>query len=691
MLLKHNLINLNLNNYVYVFNDICTIFQASMQKSLYLPRFCYHVKLKLAGNCRLCLVEDLALLKPVIACATLINNNANILTNSSLVFKAREGILEFLLINHPLDCPVCDQGGECDLQDQYTVMGNTTARYYEKLKKNNEEIGVSFILKLSLNKCINCSRCTRYVQDICGEYTFSLLGRGENLKISNYHDYRYLFSEIIGNMIDLCPVGAITLKNIAYSYRFWELLESKFIDLSDVLHSPIRIDFRGLNIIRILPIVDSFLQEEWINDATRFSFDFINNFKEKMCMIKKKFKIFSISWSNIFYVIKNYYNNLLYFFINKKFFFLNNFSFSQISCDAFQAEMYKNFFSKFSFFNINFFNNKIKSFFRISFVNNQIDLDFLKISFFLIFNLNLRSNLPVINFKVREKIKFDYNTVVYLGPLASSNIFFLHFGNSFKKFIDFFKKKNYNFSKENLLILKGKNINNSFNYFKFINILKFKQVFSVLNFVCKNSFEILTFEINLLYKNFNFMVNNFFNFFSLFYETDGGYKNNYFFNNDALKLSSDNNCNFVFFNANLPLISVLEKPVLFINIFGKVSDFTYSFYKYFTSNFKNDWSIIKIFSEIFFLKYFLKISFLQNKYIPKYWIKQHYYLKIFNFIYFESNLSLNINFYFFSDFINFSINADLINSFYLKTYNVILKKLNSLQNMIKINNIQWLF
>lgn len=693
MILKDNSLNLHFNNYEFSFLEVCTIFQASMQKSFYLPRFCYHVKLKLAGNCRLCLVEDTAVLKPIIACGTLIYNNAKILTNSSSVFKAREGILEFLLINHPLDCPVCDQAGECDLQDQHLVMGTGITRYYEELKKNNEEINISFILKLSLNKCINCSRCTRYAHDVCGEYSFSLLGRGENLKISSLNKNDYLFSEIIGNMIDLCPVGAITLKNISYSYRFWELLEIKFIDVFDVLHSPIRIDFRGLSLIRVLPIVDSFVQEEWISDGVRFSFDFINNFREKMCMIKNKFKILSVSWSNMFLLIKNYFFKIVNFFCIKKFFFLNNFFFSQVSTDLYQAEIYKNFFSKFSFFNASFFSNKAKILYRNKFFNNELDFDFLKVSFFLIFNLNLRSNLPVINFKIREKIKFDYNTVVYLGSLASSNIFFLHYGNSFKNFINFFVKKSYTFFKEKLLILKGKNVSNLFDCFKIMDILTFKISPLVLNFQSKDSFEIVASEINLFYKNFNYSSNNFFNFFALFYETGSSYvkQNTFNRNNNALKLSSDNNCNFSFFNANMPLINILEKPALFLNIFGKISDFTYSFYKYFSSNFKNDWSIISLFTEILSLKYSLKVSFLQKKFIPKYWIKQNYYLKIFNYVFFEFNFSSNRNFYFFSDFVNFFVNFNITNSFYLKTCGAVLKKLNSLQNMLKVNNIQWLF
>lgn len=663
---------------------MCTIFQACIQKSLYLPRFCYHVKLKLAGNCRLCFVEDIAILKPIIACATLIYNNAVILTASSFIFKARENIIEFLLINHPLDCAICDQGGECDSQDQYVVMGNVVSRFYETTKKNSEDVNISFILKLSLNKCINCSRCTRYAHDICGEYGFSLLGRGENLKISNYKNDYFFFSEIIGNMIDLCPVGAITLKNTAYIHRFWELYELKFIDCTDVIHPPIRIDLRGLKIIRILPLVDEFTQEEWISDTPRFNYDFFNNFKIKICAIKKNFKIINISWLNVFYLIKNYFFKLLNFFISKKMFFLNFFSFSSVSVDIFQCEIYKNFFNKFNLFNINFFKDYKNSIFRASFLNNKLDLDFLKTSFFLIFNLNIRFCLPIINFKIREKIKFDYNTVLFFGPLTSFNFFFLHFGNSVKNFLEFFKKKNFNFLKQNVFLLNGKG---SLNFFYF---LFFKDNVTTLNFICQNSLEILKAESNLLYKNFNYKVSQFFSFFNIFYETGSIFsnQNNVFLNNKTLKLTTENDADFKFSNVKLPLVNGFEKPSLFLNIFGNINDFTYSFYKFFSSNFKNDFSIINIFSEIFFFKLNFKISDLKKKYVPKFWIKQSYYLKMFSFIFFYYNFYSVRNVYFFSNRANF---FNSLNSFYFKTQNFFLKKFNSIQNYIKINSIQWLF
>jgi NADH dehydrogenase/NADH:ubiquinone oxidoreductase subunit G len=217
--------------------------------------------MKIVGNCRMCFVEIEGIPKPVIACATLIKNGLKIYLNSILVYKSRESVLEFLLINHPLDCPVCDQGGECDLQDQFLVMGNLTSRYYEEAKKTVFDKNLSFLIKLSLNKCINCSRCVRFANDIVGDYSFSLLGRGENLEISNYSGNFY-FSEISGNVVDLCPVGALTLKPTSYKMRPWEVIDVKYIDFFDIFHPPIRIDFRGLNVLRVLPLQNEDIQEE---------------------------------------------------------------------------------------------------------------------------------------------------------------------------------------------------------------------------------------------------------------------------------------------------------------------------------------------------------------------------------------------------------------------------------------------
>lgn len=210
----------SINEYLFYFDDTITIFQGCLQKDIYIPRFCYHIKLKLAGNCRLCFVEDVETIKPVISCSTSISDEMHLFTHTKLVFEARESVLEFLLINHPLDCPICDQGGECDLQDQFMVFGGINSRFNEKVKKNVIDKNLATSIKLSLNKCINCSRCSRYINDSLGIYTFSLLGRGLSLEISNY-TINYLFkSEMSGNVIDLCPVGAITSKFYSFINRF---------------------------------------------------------------------------------------------------------------------------------------------------------------------------------------------------------------------------------------------------------------------------------------------------------------------------------------------------------------------------------------------------------------------------------------------------------------------------------------
>lgn len=293
-----------INDYLYYFDEVVTIFQACFQKGWFLPRFCYHVKLKLSGNCRLCFIEDSEIPKPVISCSTSIDDETELFTHSQLIFNAREAVLEFLLINHPLDCPICDQGGECDLQDQFMVFGNISSRYYENFKKNVLDKNLSAGIKLSLNKCINCARCTRYAHDSLSHYSFSLLGRGENLEISNYLNNNFFNSELSGNVIDLCPVGALSTKFYSFKLRYWELIDVRLIDIFDPFHNPIKFEFFGLNLLRVLPVTNSQIDEEFISDKTRFNFDgFVNN-RILTCYYKFFSFYISFSWFNIFNFIK---------------------------------------------------------------------------------------------------------------------------------------------------------------------------------------------------------------------------------------------------------------------------------------------------------------------------------------------------------------------------------------------------
>lgn len=210
-------IELKINNIDYYCQNPLTIFQTCLEKRYYIPRFCYHSSLKISGNCRMCLIEEKSSIKPLASCAITITTGMQIFTNTEIVKKAREGVLEYLLINHPLDCPICDQGGECDLQDQTMVFGADRGRFYEN-KRSTSNKNFGFLVKTFLNRCIHCARCTRFLQDLNNNFNMSLLGRGYKTEISNYVN-SFLIGELVGNIIDLCPVGALTSKPYAFKAR----------------------------------------------------------------------------------------------------------------------------------------------------------------------------------------------------------------------------------------------------------------------------------------------------------------------------------------------------------------------------------------------------------------------------------------------------------------------------------------
>jgi len=252
-------------------NPNFTVLQACGFAGIYIPRFCYHEKLSIAGSCRVCLVELYKSLKPIIACATPIFKDMEIYTETALTRNSREHVLEFLLINHPLDCPICDQGGECDLQDQSLVYGSDRGRFKEKKRAViNKEFGP--FIKTMMTRCIHCTRCVRFMSEIAGDNTLGTLGRGKDMEIGTYIK-NILYSEISGNIIDICPVGALTSKPFAFTNRAWELRSVESVDILDGLGSSIRLDFRGSEIVRVLPMVNESYNEHWITDKIRFSFD----------------------------------------------------------------------------------------------------------------------------------------------------------------------------------------------------------------------------------------------------------------------------------------------------------------------------------------------------------------------------------------------------------------------------------
>ncbi len=272
-----------------------TILQACEAAGKEIPHFCYHERLSVAGNCRMCLVEMEKSPKPIASCAMPAGDGMVIHTNTPLVKRAREGVMEFLLINHPLDCPICDQGGECDLQDQAMAYGKGLSRYFEH-KRAVDEKDLGPLVKTEMTRCIHCTRCIRFATEIAGVEALGATGRGEETEIGNYVE-RVMDSELSGNVIDLCPVGALTSKPYAFSARPWELRETETIDVHDAVGANIRVDARGREIMRVLPRLHEDVNEEWISDKTRFAVDGLTRQRLDRPYLRREGRLQEVSWS----------------------------------------------------------------------------------------------------------------------------------------------------------------------------------------------------------------------------------------------------------------------------------------------------------------------------------------------------------------------------------------------------------
>ena len=286
-----------------------TLLQACEAAGAEIPRFCYHERLSIAGNCRMCLVEIKGGPKPVASCAWGVRDcrpgpkgePPEISTRSPMVKKAREGVMEFLLINHPLDCPICDQGGECDLQDQAMGYGVDTSRFAEN-KRAVEDKYLGALVKTSMNRCIQCTRCVRFAAEVCGVPEMGATGRGEDMEITTYLETA-LTSELQGNLVDICPVGALTSKPYAFAARPWELGKTQSIDVMDGVGSAIRVDTRGREVMRILPRVNEAVNEEWISDKTRHVVDGLRTQRLDRPYIRENGQLRAASWPEAFAAI----------------------------------------------------------------------------------------------------------------------------------------------------------------------------------------------------------------------------------------------------------------------------------------------------------------------------------------------------------------------------------------------------
>ena len=295
------MLKLKINDKEIEVEEGLTVLQACEAAGVEIPRFCYHERLSIAGNCRMCLVEMEKSPKPIASCAMPATDGMNIKTNTPLVEKARKGVMEFLLVNHPLDCPVCDQGGECDLQDQSMYYGVDKSRFKEN-KRYVPEKYMGPLIKTQMTRCIHCTRCVRFATEIAGVPEIGAIGRGEDMQITTYLE-KAMESELSANVVDLCPVGALTSKPYVFEARPWELKKTETIDVMDAVGSNIRVDTYGWEVKRVLPRNNDDINEEWISDKTRYACDGLKNQRLDTPFIKKDGKFEKITWNEAYDIL----------------------------------------------------------------------------------------------------------------------------------------------------------------------------------------------------------------------------------------------------------------------------------------------------------------------------------------------------------------------------------------------------
>ena len=290
------------------FKEGMTVLQACEMAGAEIPRFCYHERLSIAGNCRMCLVEMEKSSKPIASCAMPATEGMKIKTNTEMVEKARKGVMEFLLVNHPLDCPVCDQGGECDLQDQSLYYGFDGSRFKEN-KRLVKDKYMGPLIKTQMTRCIHCTRCIRFATEVAGVPELGAIGRGEDMEITTYLE-KSMASELSGNVIDLCPVGALTSKPYAFEARPWELKKTESVDVMDAVGSNIRIDSYGWEVKRILPRLNNSINEEWISDKTRYACDGLLKQRLDKPYIRKDGKLIESNWDEVIDLVSSKINSI---------------------------------------------------------------------------------------------------------------------------------------------------------------------------------------------------------------------------------------------------------------------------------------------------------------------------------------------------------------------------------------------
>ncbi|KAI8898340.1 hypothetical protein BC833DRAFT_620407 [Globomyces pollinis-pini] len=415
-------VELTINNLPVKIESGSAIIQACEKIGVDIPRFCYHERLGIAGNCRMCLV-DVGGPKPVASCAMPVMPGMKVQTETPLVKKAREGVMEFLLANHPLDCPICDQGGECDLQDQSVRYGSDRSRFSEVTGKRatvNKDLGP--LVKTVMTRCIHCTRCVRFANEIAGASELGTSGRGNTMEIGTYVS-KAISSEMSGNLVDLCPVGALTSKPYAFQARPWELKRTESIDVLDAIGSNIRIDSRGAEVMRILPRLNDDINEEWISDKTRFANDGLKTQRLTTPLIKKGNEFVPATWPQALEAIAAATKGL---------------SGSQLTAiagqlaDAESLVALKDLFNRFDSENLQL-ENTAKTFsgftdVRSNFVLNSTIAGIEEADVLLLIGSNPRHEAPILNTRIRKSYLHNGLEVGVIGQKPNLNYDFEHIG-----------------------------------------------------------------------------------------------------------------------------------------------------------------------------------------------------------------------------------------------------------------------
>ena len=482
------MIKLKVNDKEIEVEEGLTVLQACEQAGFEIPRFCYHEKLSIAGNCRMCLVEMEKSPKPIASCAMPAAEGMNIKTNTPKVEKSRKGVMEFLLANHPLDCPVCDQGGECDLQDQSMFYGIDKSRFKEN-KRHVPEKYMGPLIKTQMTRCIHCTRCIRFATEVAGVPELGAIGRGEDMQITTYLE-KAMESELSANVIDLCPVGALTSKPYVFEARPWELKKTETIDVMDAVGSNIRVDTYGWEVKRVLPKVNDDINEEWISDKTRYACDGLKNQRLDNPFIKKNDEFQKASWDDVYSLIKQKINETT----PEK---ISGFTGDLTNMETQFAA--KEFFEK--ILNSNYLESRSENFFvdtskRENYIFNSSINSIEESDFMLLIGTNPRYEATILNSRIRKSYLNNRAEIYSFGDqgdltypykvISESNKALDHFlsgnGDLYNKFknsskpmvilgFSFFLGKSAKYFQEKLNSFQKNYINEEFKDWKIINVL----------------------------------------------------------------------------------------------------------------------------------------------------------------------------------------------------------------------------